>query len=473
MRINTDSNPPELKLEHYRMLVEMASDGVWLLDKDFMTVYVNPMMAEMLGYPQQEMIGKSWYDFGDPEWVLRAQELEKRREGGIREPHEFLFIHKEGKKVLTRISTTPLFDKEGNFDGALGVLSDISMLKVSEETLKIQEMLNSIAKFSGIGMTIINPDYTIVWYNDLMSKWSGQLEKTKGRNCFEVIGKKEAICSDCPAKQIFETGKATVTECSRAVLSAEADRIFSLTASPIFDPNGRLIQVAVITQDITERRQAEDQIKASLKEKEILLQEVHHRVKNNLQVMGSLLRLQAAKIEDQKCTDMLEESQRRIKSIALVHERLYQSKDLARVDFGEYLKTLTDDLCRAYAINTDRIAIKLDTKQISFKPDLAIPCGLIISELVSNSLKYAFPDNRKGDIRIILSAFPNDKLELTVEDNGAGLPENIDFKSADSLGLELVNILVEGQLEGEIELDRTRGTRFIIRFSSKTLRKRS
>ena len=119
----------QLPQEMYHMLVEMSSDGIWLLDKHFMSIFVNPAIESMLGYTNDEMFGRSWYDFGDPEWVARAKELEKRREGGVKEPHEFLFIHKNGGKVMTRISTTPLFDKDGNFNGAIGILSDITLQK--------------------------------------------------------------------------------------------------------------------------------------------------------------------------------------------------------------------------------------------------------------------------------------------------------------------------------------------------------
>jgi len=258
---NTGSTKPGLTLQQYQMLVEMASDGVWLLDKNFMTVYVNPTMTEMLGYSKEEMIGKSWYDFGDPEWVARAKELEKRRESGIKEPHEFLFIRKDGKEVFTRIATTPLYDRDGKFDGALGVLSDLTMQKASDEALKIRDMLNSIAKSAGIGMAILNPDYTIEWYNDLQAHWFGALSETKGRNCFEVFEGRDAICPGCPSRVTFETGDVAIAERRGINISTYSERIFMLTTSPIRDVRGNVIQVVEISQDITERKQAEEELK--------------------------------------------------------------------------------------------------------------------------------------------------------------------------------------------------------------------
>jgi PAS domain S-box-containing protein len=203
------------------------------------------------------MVGRSWYDFGDPEWVARAKELEKRRATGVKEPHQFLFIHKGGRKVLTRIATTPLYDKDGNFDGALGVLSDLTRQKEAEDALELKNMLNVIAQSAGIGMSILNPDYTITWHNSLLEEWFGPLGKTRGRNCFEVFEHRDAVCSNCPAQITFQTGRIATAERSGIVTPAGADRIIALTTSPIRDASGNVIQVVEIAQDITERKQAE------------------------------------------------------------------------------------------------------------------------------------------------------------------------------------------------------------------------
>jgi two-component system, sensor histidine kinase PdtaS len=217
---------------------------------------------------------------------------------------------------------------------------------------------------------------------------------------------------------------------------------------------------------IIERMQVEEQIESSLKEKEVLLSEIHHRVKNNMQVIISLLRLQSAKITDEKYVDILKNAVSRIRSMALIHETLYKSKDFANIHFTDYIKDLTNQLVRSYAFNPNKIRLKIDAEDISLALDHAIPCGLIINELISNSLKYAFPKDREGEIKIVIQTINSDEIELTVSDDGIGISEDIDIENTESLGLQLVHILAEDQLDGTIDLDRDGGTAFKIRFKN-------
>jgi PAS domain S-box-containing protein len=217
-------------------------------------------------------------------------------------------------------------------------------------------------------------------------------------------------------------------------------------------------------QEIAERKRMEEQIKASLEEKEVLLKEIHHRVKNNLQVISSLLYLQSKNLKDKQTLEMFQESHNRVRSMALIHERLYQSQDLARIDFAEYVRSLANYLFRSYGVNTGVIQLKINMDDVSLGIDTAIPCGLIINELVSNSLKHAFPDGGGGKVRIELRA-DDGQFTLMVSDDGVGLPEDLDFRNAQSLGLQLVNNLSVAQLEGTIELDRCGGTAFRIMFT--------
>jgi PAS domain S-box-containing protein len=255
-----------------------------------------------------------------------------------------------------------------------------------------------------------------------------------------------------------------------ALGKGDGQRTYDVSISPLADWRGHLISQVVVLRDITERKRAEEQIKASLREKEVLLQEIHHRVKNNLQVISSLLYLQSKNIQDRKTLEMFQESQSRVRSMALVHERLYQSQDLARVDFAEYVRGLANYLFRSYGVNTNVIRLKINSDDVFLGVDTAIPCGLIINELVSNSLKYAFPDGREGEIHIELRVDDGGQFTLMISDNGVGFPKDLDFRDTGSLGLQLVNTLV-GQLEGTIELDRSSGTALRIAFAELKSRK--
>ncbi len=229
----------------------------------------------------------------------------------------------------------------------------------------------------------------------------------------------------------------------------------------------RTLELAVANEklhaEIAERRAAEGKIRASLLEKEVLLKEVHHRVKNNLQIISSLFGIQAYTVRDEICRNVLRESQDRIRSIAMIHEKLYQTPDIAMIDFAQYVQSLADNLYRSYGADSSRITMATNVDNAKFDIDTAIPCGLIINELVSNSLKYAFPENRHGIINIRLWQ-ENDRYVLEVSDNGVGLPGDLDVHNVSSMGLQLVDILAE-QLGGRMTVGRTSGTCFQIAFS--------
>jgi two-component sensor histidine kinase len=226
-----------------------------------------------------------------------------------------------------------------------------------------------------------------------------------------------------------------------------------------------------LEQDIAERKKTEqalvereEQIRASLREKEALLKEIHHRVKNNLQIIISLLNLQAAHTKDPAILGAFAESENRVRSMALVHESLYRSSDLARVVLAPHVQRLCEHLYRCYGVDTRRIELRTTISDAALDLDRAIPCGLIINELVSNALKYAFPDGGKGSIHVKLD-HSLDRYTLLVKDNGIGLPEGFDFRRADSLGLQLVCGLTE-QIGGTIEYLRDGGSTFRIEFGA-------
>jgi PAS domain S-box-containing protein len=215
--------------------------------------------------------------------------------------------------------------------------------------------------------------------------------------------------------------------------------------------------------DITERRQAEEMIHASLQEKEVLLREIHHRVKNNMQVISSLFNLQAGRAGNEEIKGMLKEAQARIRSMSLVHEKLYQSGNLSRINFGGYINSLALHLVQAYGARPGLVRLETEFEDVTLDIASAMPCGLLLNELISNAIKHAFPDNQAGVIRIGLKRRPGDLIEILVADDGIGFPEGLDFRKAESFGLQIVNLLAH-QLEATIELDRTNGTAFTVTF---------
>ncbi len=236
----------------------------------------------------------------------------------------------------------------------------------------------------------------------------------------------------------------------------------STNAHILFDSSKNPIGIEGSLRDITERKNIELKLKKSLEEKEMLLKEIHHRVKNNLMIISSLLNLQSQYIKDKASQDIFKESQNRARSMALIHERLYQSTDLKRIDFGEYITSLATELFHTYVSAPSLIEQKINVEDILLDINTAIPLGLIVNELITNSLKHAFPEGKNGEINIDFHS-KDDQYELTVKDNGIGFPEDIDFQNTDSLGLRIVNSLTE-QIDGEITLDTNNGTKFKITF---------
>ena len=219
-----------------------------------------------------------------------------------------------------------------------------------------------------------------------------------------------------------------------------------------------------LNQEIDERKRAEEQAKNSLKEKDILLREIHHRVKNNMQIISSLLNLQSQYVKDKESLEMFRESRNRILSMAFVHEKLYQSEDLTKIDFDGYIRSIAQHLLRTCSIDPGAVKLNINCSDVLLSVDVAVPCGLIINELISNAFKHAFPEGRKGEITIDFRPDADNRLALVVSDTGIGLPEDIDISGAKTLGLQLIKDLAD-QLKGTLEIERDGGTAFRITFT--------
>ncbi|MDM8554276.1 histidine kinase dimerization/phosphoacceptor domain -containing protein [Desulfococcaceae bacterium HSG7] len=340
----------------------------------------------------------------------------------------------------------------------MNVLQDLSRSnkKLANEKSLSEEYINSL------------PGLFYVFDEERFVRWNKQWEIVSGYSSDELA---EMYSTDFfqgsdkihiaeKMKEVFTKG---VSGAEAELVTKQGRRIFYYFSGSRIEINGKphLIGLGI---NIAERKRAEEQVQASLREKEVLLKEIHHRVKNNMQVISSLLNLQANQIEDEHIHGLFKESQNRIRSMAFIHEKLYENSDLAQIEFEDYLYTLASNIFRSYLKTGIQFIIEAEDIFLDIK--IAIPCGLLINELISNALKYAFPEGRTGNIYITMCPTDDNDLVITVRDDGIGFPEGIDFRDTDSFGLQLVNMMTE-QLSGTIELNSKEGTTFIITFPVK------
>jgi PAS domain S-box-containing protein len=358
------------------------------------------------------------------------------------------------------VSIAPVFDDKGTCTHLVGSVQDITERKRMEEDLQESEerfRLLSEAAFEAIA---IHEKGVLLNAND-------QYFKMFGYEPDEALGKEMISATFAP--ESLEFVKKRIATDSLEMFEAmgvrkDGTRFPMEIRTRKMEYKGRIVRFGAI-RDITDRKRFEEKIHASLREKDILISEIHHRVKNNLQVISSLLRLQAKSSEDPELIEMLNGIQGRIRSMAMIHEKLYDTNDFTRIKLSSYVKALSQDLFKTHNINPGKIGLTIQTDgEVYVDVTKAIPCGLVLNELISNALKHAFPGDRKGKLQIILSETKNAEINIVVRDNGVGLPDNIDIHQPQTLGLELLNGLVKNQLDGQIEVRRDNGTEIRLKF---------
>ncbi len=383
---------------------------------------------------------------------------------GERKTIDDLEIYQSNQSIPVEALGTPIYDEQGNIIYAIVAFQDITLRKQAETERKeyIEALQRSNEQLQAVLDTV--PGY-VAWINSEGYYLGVNRYFTDKFNVppDTFIGQKIGfLTKDCQVEPFINQFLASSTQSDSKVvdgLSKGTHRKYLITIQK-YRQNMAAVWVGI---DITEQILAEEALRTSLREKDILLQEVHHRVKNNLQIICSLLDLQSQKLTDSKMLEVFRESYNRVRSMALIHEKLYQSASLERINFAEYIETLIYYLFQSYRVNSDLIKIQINIEPIFINIDTAIPCGLIINELMSNALKYAFPNQKNGLIELSFLSDEHQRYTLRVKDNGIGFPENFNFKKTTTLGLQLIKVLTQ-QLEGEIELEDSQGIDCKIKF---------
>lgn len=461
-RINSDQ-ALKLSQKNLQTLFQRLDDFLFILDGSGNIVGFNPVVVKRLGYPEEKLMEMNVLDLHPPERREEATAIIQQMLEGTTTlcPIPLLTAGYDQIPVETRV----VLGTWNNEDAIFGISRDITQrLEVEKARQLSEERLLAAIDAIDEGFAIYDADERLVMHNakyldvykessDLIrigERFEDLLRATAERGQYpQALGRIEAWVAE------------RLTEHRRADSSSEQEL-----------PDGRWLKIAErkmkdgstvgFRVDITDIKRSEKQMQEALKEKETLLREIHHRVKNNLQVVSSLLSLQADKIDDPTLTDAFEEAESRVYSMALVHEILCQSDNFTEINLQKYLENLTDHLLQVYTHTTGRVRIKIDAGDVTFGIKHAVPCGLIVAELLTNALKYAFQTETGGVINVNAAYVPDQRIQMVIKDNGCGLPPDFDPHSKQSLGLRLVTELIEDQLEGSWTLEKDHGVHWII-----------
>jgi PAS domain S-box-containing protein len=451
--------------EKFRDLAEQSPNMIFINVRG-RVVYANRRCEEVMGYDREEFYdpGFDFMTLTAPEHrMLVSEKYGSHLSGRDVSPYEYAIITKTGSRIEVILSTKLI--RYGGEWALLGTLTDITESKKSERALReSEEKFRNLFESSPEGVVMFDLDGKLLDMNEAGAKvLAVSRAEAVGKSFLDLPGiPKEDVSRYRELLQCFSVGGAAAPF-ETMMKSPGGDR-WQEVYPALLSKDGEPQAVQVILRDVTARKVADQKIRDSLKEKEVLLKEIHHRVKNNLQIIHSLLNMQSRRSKDPRILDALRESQNRVRTMALIHERLYRSTDLSEIDFKEYISRLVGELYLSFGVNADQLRLELELQPVRLGIDIAIPCGLIVNELVSNSLKHGFPGGRRGRLKLSLVAVEDGTVRLAIGDDGAGLPADLDFRKTETLGLQLVCTLVD-QLGGTIGLDRAGGTEFLIVFN--------
>lgn len=452
----------------YRLLADNAHDLIYTLDPSLRLTYISPSVRKLLGFTVEEALARSMEETMTPDSAARVREDSRRVStadfAGRNAPQllELEMYRKDGTTVWVEAAVRAIFDADDRCRGFVGVSRDISERRRAEEVLRLSRQFTALVLEAIPDPVFVKDDeHRFVQVNEALSAMLGQpASAIIGKKDEDFVPPDEAAVFIERDTLVLETGQPDLYE--ERLTDSQGQSHTLVTRKGLFvDPQGRRFIVGVI-RDVTADKNSEQQLRKSLLEKEVLLKEVHHRVKNNLQIISSLLFLQKENISDPAIQDSFEESRNRIASMALIHEELYRSGDLARVDLKEYLERLAPKVVQSLR-GSKSIGFALNLAECRVSVDKAIPFGLAINELLTNAVKHGFAQRDAGNIRVSMTC-EDGLIRAVVEDDGAGLPEGFHPDSVRTLGMQLVVQLIR-QLRGALTFGSSpQGTVFRLSF---------
>jgi PAS domain S-box-containing protein len=479
-RVKAEQALEESENKH-RTMIANISDVVAVMDTNGIIQYKSPNVEKHFGWRPEDLVGTNGWDTIHPDDLERMQEefFALLQKTNATKTVEYRYKRKDGEYSLIELTATNLTN-DPQINGVLMNYHDVTVRKTMENELKSQKsFFEQTFIQSATSTQILDASGWCLRINPKLSELFGvQPEQMEGRlyNIFnDAEIKRHGI--DKILKRVYKQQKVekwevhfdigTAADSQNVEVEQKIKVWYANKAYPIVDSNGVLTNVIIQHEDITERKKAEQAVQDALQDKEVLLRELYHRTKNNMQVISSMLNLEIDRVEDRNSQRILQDMDNRIRSMALVHQKLYQSQSLSSIDLRDYLSDLTNLIMANYQVEPENVTFSIEAEPIQVLIDTAIPCGLIVNEIVSNALKYAFPDQGKGEIKVrLLRSKKTDaaKINLEISDNGIGIPQEHNLQQSDTLGVQTIFGVAKHQLNAVVNLETNHGVSWQIQF---------
>jgi len=464
-----ETNGSQWEKDMGQQYLDIAGVIILALNREGEITLINKKGCDILGLPEKDLVGKNWFDCFLPARIRgEVKDVFSRLMNGTLEPthyHVNPILAKDGVERIIAWYNTLKKDEMGTIIGVISSGEDITSQTQAEAALRESEVrYKTLIRTSPDAITVMDLEGMITYVSDQTLQIHGYEKKEDllGRSAFDLIASEDRVKARLNVQRTIKQG--LVTNVEYRFLHRDGSRfIGELNASIIRDSDERPNLLITTTRDITEKKKAEEELRKSLNDKNLLLQEIHHRVKNNLQVISSLLDMTDLQIADSKCKGLITNAKAKIQTMTFIHSQLYQSEQYGRIEMGTHVRELINYLTILFGAGK-KIKTHVRINRVYLPLTQAIPCALVLNELISNAYKHAFASRKEGTVEVKMELTQDDRVKIRVRDDGIGMDENFNLQETSSLGLKLVRNLVEKQLKGTIRIQKDRFTEFFIQF---------